>query len=262
MSISGRCSPEHREVEPLRLERVGGGAPRGRIAVGLVAVVLVVATLWLKPWGADPPTVAVLPTTPFASPTPTPLTPASPTQPPTAAPQPTSARSRRPLPTPVTDPLVLAARRRQCQSATNWRMVTAETTATRRTRTMYAADPVAASGPSDPTLPTSRLFALALRGVGVCVPRTPVMSPVDELMQVILWQVDSDGEAHEVARPVILDEPLFEIGEAYYGPPSDEGELWPAGRYAFEIKRIAGGRSRWMALEFIPTDETGAVANL
>jgi hypothetical protein len=260
VSTSGRCRAPEPEIEPLRLERVGGGAPRGRIVAGLVAVVIVVATLWLKPWGNDAPVVAVLPATPFSIPTPAPPSPE-----PTSAPDPTAepthtASPPRPTATPVTDPLVLAALRRQCQSPTSWRMVTAETTATRKTRTMYAANPAAASGASDPTLVASRLYALQLRGIGVCVPRTPVMSPVDELMQVVMWRVDGDGTAHEVARPVILDEPLFEIGEAYYAPPLDEGELWPAGRYAFEIRRIAGGNSRWMALDFIPTDENGAVA--
>jgi hypothetical protein len=135
-------------------------------------------------------------------------------------------------------------------------MVTAERTVTRDTRTMYAASPVRASGPSDPTLPLSHLYARDLRAVGVCVPRSPVVSPVATLLQVVLWQVGDDGTVREIQRPVVLDPALFDVGEAYYGPPANEGPFWPPGRYVFEIRRAAGGTgsiSRWIGLEFTPT---------
>jgi hypothetical protein len=261
VSTWGRSSPET-EVqvdEPgLRLQRVGGRPPRWRLFAGFLAIVVLVATLWLKPWERPTPTVADLPS-PIARTTPTPLVTPGPTLKPTPAP---TVIPPIPIPTPrpTADPVALAAQRRQCQSPTSWRMVTAELTATRATRTMYAAVPVVASGATDPSLPLSHLYASGLKAVGVCVPRTPVMSVTAELLQVVLWQVDGQGVVREVARPVIVDGPLFEIGEAYYGPPVDEGGLWPPGRYAFEIRRIAGGASRWMALEFTPTEPNGPVA--
>ena len=132
-------------------------------------------------------------------------------------------------------------------------MVTAETTVTRDTRTMYAAVPVAASGPSDPDLPVSHLFAGTLRAVGVCVPRSPVVSPTTTLHQVVLWQVNEDGMAREVQRPVVMDGDLYDIGEAYFTPPVGEGPFWPEGRYVFEIRRIEGPGSRWIGLQFVPT---------
>ena len=132
-------------------------------------------------------------------------------------------------------------------------MVTAETTVTRETRTMFAADPQPASGPTDPSLPVSHLFASHLRAVGVCVPASPVIKPTTELLQVVLWQVSADGSARIIDRPQLLYSNLYDVGEAYYAPPETEGEYWPAGRYVFEIKRQAQGESGWMALEFTPT---------
>ncbi len=132
-------------------------------------------------------------------------------------------------------------------------MVTAETTVARDTRTMYAAVPMAASGPADPTLSLSHLFAGTLQAVGVCVPRSPVVSPTTILHDVVLWQVDDNGTAREIQRPVVLDNDLYDIGEAYFAPPVGEGPYWPEGRYIFEIRRIEGPSSRWIGLEFVPT---------
>ena len=132
-------------------------------------------------------------------------------------------------------------------------MVTAETTTTRETRTMYAAVPVQAAGPADPALPLSHLYAEDLRAVGVCVPRGPVVSPTTTLHQVVLWQVDDSGTAREVVQPVVLDNELYDAGEAYFAPPAGEGPYWPEGRYVFEIRRIEGPGSRWIGLEFVPT---------
>lgn len=105
-------------------------------------------------------------------------------------------------------------------------------------------------------MPVSHVHANGLQAVGVCVPRSPVVSPTTTLLQVVLWQVKSDGTVREIQRPVLIDPALFDVGEAYYAPPADEGDFWPPGRYVFEIKRAAGGTgsaSRWIGLEFIPT---------
>ena len=132
-------------------------------------------------------------------------------------------------------------------------MVTAETTVRRDTRTMYAAVPMTASGPADPALPLSHLYAGNLKAVGVCVPRSPVVSPMTILNQVVLWQVDESGFAQEIQRPVVMDNDLYDAGEAYFAPPIGDGPFWPEGRYIFEIRRLEGPGSRWIGLEFIPT---------
>jgi len=213
------------------------------------AVVLVVGALWLKPWTAIPPgPPPVVPTFPpiadaVASPTPD-------------ASDDSASTGPTVEPTATPNPLIVAAERRQCQSPDDWRLVTAESTITRETRTMYAATPVDASGPADPTLPTSYLYADSLRAVGVCVPRSPVVSPTATLHEVVLWQVERDGVVREIQQPILMDPALYDIGEAYFSPPVDEGATWPPGRYVFEIKRAGSTGSRWMALQFVTTRAT------
>jgi hypothetical protein len=73
------------------------------------------------------------------------------------------------------------------------------------------------------------------------------------LSNVILWQVLPDGTVTEVTRPQLVDAGLYDLGEAYFGPPAGEGPYWPPGRYVFEIRRLEGARSRWIGLEFIPS---------
>ncbi len=231
MSTWERSDPNEDLTEsPVRLERVRR-PPRWRLIVALMSSVLALGLMWAKPWSNLPPPVAKAPEMTFSI----------------------DGEAPTPEPTAKADPPVIAARQRQCQSPVNWRMVTAETTVTRVTRTMFAAVPVAASGPADPALPVSHLHAGHLVAVGVCVPRSPVVSPTTTLHQVVLWQVAEDGTAREVLRPVVLDNALYDIGEAYFGPPAGEGPYWPAGRYVFEIRRLEGPTSKWIGLEFVAT---------
>jgi hypothetical protein len=245
VSTWGRSNPEdNHEEEPLQLERVGGRGSSSRLIVAGLAVVLAIGALWVKPWDLFAPHVPVPPAQPPA------VADVATDRPQASVPEPTMPAA---TPGPTPEPLVVVARRRQCQSPVDWRMVTAERTVTRDTRTMYAVSPVAAVGPADPTLPLSHVYAGSLEAVGVCVPRSPVVSPVNTLHDVVLWQVEPDGTAREIQRPVLLDPGLYDIGEAYFGPPADEGSSWPAGKYVFEIRRAAGPGSMWMALQFIPT---------
>ena len=244
MSTWGRSNPEdNREEEPLQLERVGGRAVSWRLVVAGLGLVLIVGALWVKPWDMFAPKVPNTSQAPIVADVATEIPQASVSE--------ATVAAATPGPTP--EPLAVVARRRQCQSPVDWRMVTAERTVTRDTRTMYAVSPVAAIGPDDPTLPLSHVFAGSLEAVGVCVPRSPVVSPVSTLHDVVLWQIETDGTAREIQRPVLLDPGLYDIGEAYFGPPADEGSSWPAGKYVFEIRRAAGPGSMWMALEFVPT---------
>jgi hypothetical protein len=199
--------------------------------------VLVVGVLVLKPW-------ASWPTEPFdALPTHVAVA-ATPTPGPTAA--------------PTIDPMVIAAARRQCRR--DWRMVTAESSATRRTRTMYAASPGFSSGPTDTSLPLSHLYAGSLRAVGVCVPRTADTNIAAELARVVLWQISADGTVREIRNPLVIDRPLYLAGEVYWAPPEGEGDTWPVGRYVFEIRPSDGSASRWMGVEFVHVADSGAAS--
>lgn len=241
MSTLGRCNPEIpiEEPQPLRLERVSGRPLSGRIVTVGISAALLVGLLLLKPWANSPTRPSdALPTIVAAAATPTPG----------------------PTPAPTIDPMVLAASRRQCKSPVDWRMVTAETSATRQTRTMYAAHPSFSNGPTDGTLVLSRLYASSLRAVGVCVPRSAGTAVAGELARVVLWQVSDDGTVHEIRNAVVIDRPLYLAGEAYWAPPDGEGDTWPSGRYIFEIEPPDGGPSRWMGVEYIHVAATGAAS--
>jgi hypothetical protein len=203
------------------------------------AGLLVVGVLLLKPWANGPTqTIEPLPTFLAVAATPTPT----------------------PSPAPTIDPMVLAAGRRQCKSPVDWRMVTAETTATRRTRTMYAAYPNFSTGPTDAAMPLSHLYASSLRAVGVCVPRSANLVVAAQLARIVLWQISDDGTVREVHDPLVTDRPLYLAGEAYWAPPVGEGETWPVGRYVFEIEPSDGGPSRWMGVEYVHVAESGAAS--
>jgi hypothetical protein len=250
VSTSGRCNPPEpaeQSVE-LRVERVGGsGAPLRALAV-VALIGSFVTVLWLKPWAGDTSPVAVVPV-PANSVRPAPL---DATEPDAAPPDLLRPPPLAPEATP--DPMALAARRAHCRQAQTWRLVSMEESPRWKTRTMWGVTPQDATGPLDESLKATIDHAARLTAIGVCAPATPVMSPVDGLLHAVLWHVGTDGRAREITRPVIVDQELFDLGEAYYGPPEGEGDSWAPGRYVFEIKRIAGGGSRFMALDFIPTN--------
>jgi hypothetical protein len=135
-----------------------------------------------------------------------------------------------------------------------WRLLSSESTRRRTVRTLWGqVAPTIAKGPADPDLPVRVVYAESLLAVGICPPRSPVVSTTRMFSDVILWQVSVDGTVREVTRPVLMDAGLYDLGEAYFGPPAGEGPYWPEGRYVFEIKRLAGAGSRWFGLEFVPT---------
>lgn len=239
MSTWGRSSvPPPRDDAPLvvPLERVGGQAVGRREFVVLVAIVLAIGLFYLKPWDQQAPVTALAPT-PESAPTATP----------TRQPLPAS-----PTPRPTADAATLAERRRFCQPADTWRLVSIEETSRWRTRTMWGATPQRASGPDDARIVARRDNTERLMAVGVCAPMDSTVALSDQLARVVLWHVPLDGPPRAISRPSVLDEPLLAFGEAYYGPPPGEGAEWPPGRYVIEIRPQRSGTSRWLALDFVP----------
>jgi hypothetical protein len=160
------------------------------------------------------------------------------------------------LPEPTVDPLAIAARHQLCRLSKAWHLLTSESTLKRPSRSLWAGSPATATGPADPKLRLTSVRVGSLQAVGICGPKTPVISPAEVLRSVVLWQIGADGRPREVTQPRLLDEALYDLGEAYFKPPAGEGEVWPAGRYVFEIRRLAGGEgsaSRWIGLEFVPS---------
>jgi hypothetical protein len=229
VSTWGRSSSDGSEPElAVQLEPVGsGGAPR-RVIAGAVMVALLVSVLWLKPWQRAPEGLPIAgPEAAAAS------LPARPTQ----------------LPNPSVAPR--PQRQAMCQTKREWRLLSIETSATWHTRTMYAATPEPADGPYDPDIPARRLVATTMSAVGLCAPETAESSATALLEHVRLWQVVGAGVVRLIEAPVILDQPLYETGEAYFTPSTADGHLWPVGRYVFEIPGAQGEGSAWMALDFV-----------
>lgn len=243
MSTWGRCDPNDEEGDSgLRLEHVTGQPARWRIAVAAICAILALGLLWAKPWDRPSPApVALMPTLPAQ---------VMATSPPSTP----SPIAHSPDPSPTRSPIARASRLRHCVAPRDWRLLSSEATQRWTVRTLWAAAPTAATGPTDPDLPVRVVHADNLLAVGICPPRTPVLTPSLMLRDVVLWQVLSDGIAREVTRPRLLDPGLYDLGEAYFEPPVGEGPFWPAGRYVFQIRRLAGTGSRWMGLEFVPTE--------
>jgi hypothetical protein len=216
------------------LERIRGQAVGRREIAILVATVLAIGLFVLKPWDEPPPLTAL-------APTPEPRPTVSDSAPPPVV----------PTPRPTADAAMLAERRRFCQPAETWRLVSIEETARWRIRTMWAGTPQRAAGPGDVSLVARRDNAERLMAVGVCAPTDPIVALPDQLARVTLWHVPTDGPPRAISGPSVVDQPLLAFGEAYYGPPPGEGKEWPAGRYVIEIKPRSGGTSRWLALDFI-----------
>jgi hypothetical protein len=216
------------------LERVRGRSVGRREITVLVAVVLAIGLFYLKPWDDQVPVTALAPTPDSKA---TISSTAQPLVHPTAR--------------PTADAATLAERRRFCQPADAWRLVSIEETARWRTRTMWASTPQRAAGPGDATLAARRDNAERLVAVGVCAPTDSILALPEQLARVVLWHVPTDGPPRGITSPSVVDAPLLAFGEAYYGPPAGEGEAWPPGRYVIEIKPRGSGASRWLALDFV-----------
>lgn len=152
----------------------------------------------------------------------------------------------------------------RCNGPRDWRLVTVETGPLGDTRTTYGAEPVRASGPDDPLIPTVRLSAARLFGFGLCAPAPE--GRVDDAHRpfngVRLWTVEPDGAGASTVQTQIRDVDVYRLGEAYFAAPiaaADQqltGRItpsWRSGRYVLEIDGASGdGSALWIALDFAP----------
>jgi hypothetical protein len=241
--------PEQRTppADPVSVERVGALSWRP-VLVAIVIGAVVVGALALRPWQT------LLPTYPSPS-IRAAIAPASPLA---ASMEPTPAA------TAALDPQIAAATSRMlCNAPPGWRLVSTETGPLGDTRTMYGAEPVKASGPSDPAIPTVDLYASRLFGVGVCRPNPGALRIADlPFNPVVIWSLGT-GEPQPAAEIEVIDSGLYRLGEAYFRPPGPApGDplagrtttSWPAGKYVLEIDGAnPDGSALWIALDFALT---------
>ncbi len=157
---------------------------------------------------------------------------------------------------PTLDPAaVLAARPRQCHASRRVALAVE--------RRRPSAEPRArswAAAPSPRQWPgRSRLCHCARSMPTACTPLgsarhvTPVISPSAMLRDVVLWQVLPDGTVREVTQPQLVDRAPVRAGRGVLRPARGRRAVLAEGRYVFEIRRLEGPGSRWIGLEFIPT---------
>jgi hypothetical protein len=207
-------------------------------------VVAVVGVALAKPWDSAqtvPPNVSVV-----------------------ASLSPTPAPTETQQPTPTIDPQIdQALLLRICNAPPSWRLVSMETDVLGDSRTMFADNAAPASGPGDTQIPTEQLHASALYGVGVCRPNPTGNGTADlPFNSITIWSVDANGVATAIPDPTVLNESLYRLGEAYFGPPRQHWTdtdnatptppSWRPGRYVMQIAGAApSGDSLWIALNFL-----------
>lgn len=241
--------PERKTADDfVRVERVSNVSWVPVIVV--VAMVAVISVATWKPWG----------TTSIATRAPIPPAVAA------AARATSAATAQAATPRATDDPAIVAAINRSfCGEPPEWRLLTTETGPLGDTRTLYGTTPAAATGPTDPTIPTANVAASRLFSIGVCRPLTGGREPAADGSQihVSMWSIDRAGKPIAVPTPVVLDKVLYSIGEAYYGPqlPDMNPQLvahvtptWTPGHYVLDIvKARADGSDVWFGLNFTST---------
>ena len=164
-----------------------------------------------------------------------------------------------------------------CLEPASWRTATIETWRDQTVRVWRAIDPVAASGPDDPTIPVVPAVGSRVAAIGFCAPVVGPDRPTGPVT-VEAWRRDlpaSEGAgaapgtgARGTAAPVpLLLRSVVPAGSpspfgALFGPPadSDTGTGWTPGIIIFRYAQLASGMTTaatWFAIEISLTDRAG-----
>ena len=93
-------------------------------------------------------------------------------------------------------------------------------------RTVYYAPPAAAKGPTDDTIPTIKVTAQQLLGIGICRSDQPDADIASmPVTGVTIWQI-SPPSSPTIIPGVTIDADLSRVGEAYFRPASTEPSSW------------------------------------
>jgi len=213
--------PDH--PGPTPLARTGGYG--SRLPWGIVIVLSLVILAVAKPWnvGRAPADAS-------------PGVAAAPTAAPTATPEPTLA------------PGALG-----CSNYDAWRAVTIEHTLDEEVHRWIAVEPARVLDALDPAIPSVRVVAGRLDGIGFCVPDSLAMADVPHVFRVV------DGTATMIDGTATLRLAVptgFHAARVYQPPQGDDA--WAPGRYVVQVLPAitAGAKpdplaSAWFALDVV-----------
>ena len=209
-------------------ERIAGDQERHR-AAGLVLSVMLIAvsTAIIKPWdfGAER---AV------------------------ATPRPASAATPRPTraPPPSIDRLAAV-----CLRPFGWRIVATERWRDRTVRSWKAIEPVEATGPDDPSIPTVIVAGDSVPALGWCSPVDGLEQPPTDARATV-FAVDASGVARRVTVRQLAPSDVSS-GGATWAPPGPgalgavASETWPVGRYVIRVATPDGSYERWLGADVL-----------
>jgi len=236
---SGRSDPPFDLSEADRQPQLQTVTPgRRRLPAVAWLALLAIVVLVARPWGTDPPPVAILTASPIPAPT---GTPAPQTPPPAPSP---------PTPAPT---LAHASDWAPCYSGDAWRLVVIAEEVEWRQRIWYAIEPSrVASGPRDGPIPSRRVFSDGIVAVGFCAPTEDVgLGPNAALVRssgMTVWVLSPEVDA-EFSHMAPLEPPVAGVAELYRSP---WGEPWPPGDYVFHVGAEMGLDS-WFGLSIFPS---------
>jgi len=234
-------------LPPVATTRIPGDRRRPDRLIAAAVVLVVVAIV--KPWGWLP----ALPDRPA---------------PVVAAEDPAAPMSPAPVPDPSAGPGEML-----CPPA-GWELMTLDRLADWSVRTWEPIAPVVASGPLDAAIPTVRLEADGVVGLGVCAPPTPTGATAGGPTGLVagiaaVWRLDAPGRS---AVPVAVGPIDSDRGDGaghpaiarLVRPLVRSASTWPEGRYVVELTAPAvtadvmgtdrstgpeaGGQPRWLGL--------------
>ena len=188
--------------ERMAFERTGGSGTRLQVGIALVLGFVLAAIL--KPWDWGQPSVD--------------------TNPPGSAAAIAAARTS-PSPKPTLDPRAVP-----CLTYSAWRAMTIERTSGEEVHRWIVVDPVAATDPLDPGIPSVRVVAGRLDGMGYCAPDGAAAAATPTVYRI----TDGTAEILNEATPLSLLVPTGEHAALIFQPPQAT-DTWSPGRYVLKV---------------------------
>jgi hypothetical protein len=222
----------------MTVQRIGRDGANGlRLPVLLVVLGIIVAVT--KPWGWDQATHPILSPSAGAG--------AAASSAPGAA-QPSGADERR-SPRPDGPDMTVI-----CASPSTWSIATLQRWAGRpgSIRTWTVIEPVVASGPTDPSIPTVPIAANEIAAIGYCAPANSTAGPPPGATGE-LYRIKASGSQQQ--RVVRLEPKVQDALGILWTPaavgrtPRTSSPGWPAGVYIVHVTDHEQGYDRWLGAD-------------